>query len=184
MGREIDLAGLLQQVADGDRRAFAELYRATSPRLFAIAIRMLRSADLAEDVLQEAYVLIWRKAYRYQPERGAATAWLSAIVRNCAIDLLRARAKAPVVAEDVEAEAEPDPIEVVDADRLWMSIRTNDRLRLCLAKLPEEQRRCILLAYYYGKSHEEIAVAVCSPLGTVKSWVRRGLLKLKDCMDE
>lgn len=181
MGQEVDLAGLLQQVADGDRRAFGELYRVTSPRLFAIAIRMLRSSDLAEDVLQEAYLLIWRKADRYRPERGAATAWLAAIVRNCAIDLLRARAKAPLV--DADAEAEPDPIEVVDADRLWLAIRSNDRLRLCLATLPEEQRRCILLAYYYGKSHEEIAVAVGSPLGTVKSWVRRGLLKLKDCLD-
>ncbi len=161
--------------------AFAELYRATSPKLFAIALRMLRASDLAEDALQSAYLLIWRKADRYRREKGSAMAWMAAIVRHSAIDVLRRRSADAPLTDAVELEAEAAPAD--NSDLQWLVIRAGDRLRRCLGELQEEERRCILLAYYDGKSHGEIASAISRPLGTVKSWLRRGLLKLKDCVE-
>ena len=158
MDRTVDLAELLVRTSAGDRMAFAELYRATSPKLFAIAMRMLRASDLAEDVLQTAYLLIWRKADRYRPEQGHAMAWMAAIVRHCAIDVLRRRARDNPVADPVDFEAEAVVDE--DADARWVAIRAGDRLRRCLGELQDQERRCILLAYYGGKSHGEIASAI------------------------
>jgi RNA polymerase sigma-70 factor (ECF subfamily) len=172
----------LEKVAAGDRQAFAELYRQASPKLFAIALRMVRASDTAEEILQEAFLLIWRKADRYRPERGEAFAWMVAIVRNCAIDIIRSRTRTTALIVDVEEV--PEPVHVVDADELWAMTRVGDKMRGCLQALQKEQRICIYLAYYYGKSHEEIAAAVQRPLGSVKSWVRRGLLKLKDCLEQ
>jgi RNA polymerase sigma-70 factor (ECF subfamily) len=173
-----DLDALLEKVAAGDRDDFAALYRATSPKLFAIALRMLRAADLAEDVLQASYLQIWRKAGRYRRDQGQALAWMATIVRHCAIDVLRSRARELVV-EDPKEMSEASL--AVDADALWLGIRAGDQLRHCLGQLQDWERRCILLAYYKGMSQGEIAAAVGRPLGSVKSWMRRGLLKLKDC---
>jgi RNA polymerase sigma-70 factor (ECF subfamily) len=178
----VDYAELLARTSAGDRAAFAELYRATSPRLFAIALRMLRASDLAEDALQNAYVLIWQKADRYHREQGHAMAWMTTIVRNCAIDVLRSQTRVIRVPEVSGSDAEP--VIAVDADALWASLRTGDRLRQCLEKLQDLERVSICLAYYAGKNHEEIALTLKRPLGSVKSWVRRGLIKLKDCMEE
>ena len=180
MKRSAELAPLLEKVAARDRQAFGELYRQASPKLFAIALRMVRASDTAEEILQEAFLLIWRKADRYRPERGEAFAWMVAIVRNCAIDILRSRARTSALV--VDGEQEPEPVDTVDAEELWAATCIGDKMRACLQELQKEQRICIHLAYYYGKSHEEIATAVGRPLGSVKSWIRRGLLKLKDCL--
>lgn len=180
MERSAELAPLLDKVASGDRQAFAELYRLTSPKLFAIALRMARASDVAEEILQEAFLLVWRKADRYRPERGDPFGWMVAIVRNCAIDRLRSKARSTALI--VEVDDVPEPVNFVDADELWAATRVGDKMRICLQELQKEQRICIYLAYYYGKSHEEISAAIGRPLGSVKSWVRRGLLKLKDCL--
>ena len=151
MEQGVDIAGLIEKTAAGDRQAFAELYRVSSPKLFAIALRMLRSSDRAEDVLQTTYLLIWRKADRFRRESGSGFAWMAAIVRNCAIDVLRSGRQTVVLAEALQREDVPPPL--VGADVLWTQIRTGHRLRDCLGELPEQQRRCILLAYYEGKSY-------------------------------
>jgi RNA polymerase sigma-70 factor (ECF subfamily) len=179
----VDLAELLERTSAGDRMAFAELYRATSPKLFAIGLRMLRASDLAEDALQSAYLLIWRKADRFRREEGNPMAWMAAIVRHSAIDVLRRRSHESPLADADAVAFEAEAATEEDADARWAAISAGDRLRRCLGELQEQERHCILLAYYEGKSHGEIASTIGRPLGSVKSWLRRGLLKLKDCVE-
>ncbi len=169
------LGPLLQATAQGDRQAFARVYQLSSARLFAVALRITRRRETAEDALQDAYVTIWRKAGQYYPDRGAPMAWMTTIVRSRAIDHLRKRA---------ETDREPAVEPVADGyDEVLVNAGTLE-IRGCLDALPENQRKAILLAYYYGLTHPELAVELAAPLGTVKSWVRRGLLQLKECVDQ
>ena len=168
---EVDPLGPLLAAAGGDRRAFQRLYQISSPRLFAIAVRILRRRDLAEEALQDAFVAIWQRAGQYQAARGAPMAWMGTVVRNRAIDLLRRGGQEVTGLEpDRHARAEPALSDLAE------------NVRNCLATLQESQRRAILLAYYYGMTHQELADRLDAPLGTVKSWVRRGLLQIKDCL--
>ena len=173
---------LLIAAGHGDRGAFARLYDASAPTLFAVSLRTLRRRDLAEDVLQEAFLTIWRKARQYRPDRGHPLAWMIAIVRNRAIDRLRAESRAggpPVAYEENFGTAPVDePGEPPIPGDLAQSIRT------CIELLKNNYRKSILLAYYYGLTHEELAARLKTPLGTVKSWVRRGLNQLKGCLDQ
>ena len=177
LGKVDPLPRLLAATARGDRAAFRQLYQLSSPRLYAVALRLLRRKDLAEDALQESYVAIWRKAGQFRPERGEPLAWMGRIVRNRAIDRLRAE-RPQDRSESIDAVAETalaDPD--FEANR---PDRAGAALRGCLDKLKVEQRRTIILAYYYGMTHDELAAQMNVPLGTVKSWIRRGLLQLKD----
>ena len=179
---EIDpLQDLLAATARGDRAAFQRAYQLSSSRLYPIALRLLSRRDAADEVLQEAYVLIWRKATLYRPEKGRPLAWMAAIVRNCAIDRLRSEARQPRTTETwdeaAEAKADPSVMAMPEADRI------DPGLQRCLEQLQESQRHAILLAYYHGMTHEELSAQLAVPLGTVKSWVRRGLLQLRDCLD-
>lgn len=175
-------ADLIAGAGRGDRDAFAALYRETSGRLMAIAFRMLGRRDIAEEVLQEAFVSIWRRASQFDPARGRAFTWLAAIVRYRAIDRLRADGRER---HDVELPEDGD-------GALPENLITDPRhhepeamaVRKCLAGLSEDQRRAITLAYYYGLTHEELADRLQAPLGTVKSWVRRGLLQLRTCLEQ
>ncbi len=174
---ELDSLGpLLQATAQGDRQSFARVYQLASGRLFAIALRITRRREAAEDVLQEAFVTIWRKAGQYYPDRGSPMAWMTTIVRSRAIDYLRSK---PAEAPEPEVEAAPAD----DRNDAWESLGTLE-IRRCLDALPDNQRKAILLAYYYGMTHTELAAELAAPLGTVKSWVRRGLLQLKECVDQ
>ena len=180
---ELDpLEELLVAAGRGDRQAFARLYNLSASRLLAIALRILRQREPAEEVLQEAYLTIWKKASQYHPDRGRPLAWMGTIVRHRAIDLLRSQNREPRshtgfddvieggLGDDVATEA---PFDQID-----------ESLRGCLEKLQSKQQKAIVLAYYYGHTHEELVSALDAPLGTVKSWVRRGLLQLKECLDE
>ena len=175
------LEPLLCASGNGDRAAFAELYRLSASRLYPIALRILRRPEAAEDVLQEAYVLIWRKAAQFHPSRGRPLPWMAAIVRNRAIDRLRAQAREPQDPAhwDDLAEGLADPAASASAAAAPDALA----VRGCLERLQENQRQAILLAYYGGLTHEELAARLEAPLGTVKSWVRRGLLQLKDCLE-
>ncbi len=171
------LRQLLQAAGAGDRQAFARVYQLASPRLFAIALRIARRRDMAEDILQEAFLTIWEKADRYDPERGSPLAWMSTIVRYRAIDRLRRREASDPVGTGDEAESlteTPDLEDTIEAHQVAGDVRDG------LALLGEKQREAILLAYYYGMTHEELASRLGAPLGTVKSWVRRGLLQLRE----
>lgn len=176
-----ELGDLLSRTAGGDAAAFAELYRASSPQLFALAVRMLKRRDLAEEVLQEAFVSIWSKAGRYDPAKGSPLTWMASIVRNRALDRLRARRpEQPIDEEERAAEwADPAPspldaaLQSADARALWE----------CMKILEEGPRDAILRVYYEGLTHQELAARTGIALGTIKSWVRRGLVRLKGCLE-
>lgn len=162
------LEQLLAQVAEGDMYAFGRLYDVTSGRLFAIGFRILREEAAAQDAVQEAYVNIWRKAKLYDPARGSPIGWMSVIVRNVALNMIRAdRPTEPIDDLDI-------PVAPVDPP--------DSRLGQCLKLLPADQGNAIILTYTYGLTHSELAEHLSVPLGTAKSWVRRGMLALKECM--
>ncbi|WP_423823119.1 sigma-70 family RNA polymerase sigma factor [Salinisphaera sp. SPP-AMP-43] len=179
------LAAWLQAVANGDESAFQKLYAATSPQLYALLLRMLRSPERAQDALQDAYVRIWQKADTYSPERGAPLTWLLSIARYRALDLLRRRQP------EVAMPEEPDRVATLLEDEQSLSpLQENENqqslaaVNACLKNLSDEQRDSVLLAYYEGLTHQELAERFDAPLGTVKSWIRRGLLRLRDCLTE
>lgn len=174
-------AELLLRTAKGDRGAFAALYRALSPQLFSLAIRMLKRRDLAEEVLQEAFVIIWTKASSFDPGKGTPMAWSASILRNQCLDRLRVRRpESPIEDEQSAAEwADPSP------GPLDMALTSADARALgaCLDRLESGPRDAIMRVYYEGLTHAELAERTAIPLGTLKSWIRRGLMRLKECLD-
>jgi RNA polymerase sigma-70 factor (ECF subfamily) len=163
-----------------DREAFAGLYRLTAPQLFGLALRILRRRDWAEEAVQECFVTIWRRAKDYRPDLGPALPWITVILRNKCLD--RLRRERPLLPLDDTAAAErpdegPSPLEGA------LASEEAKRLKRCLDQLDEDQRKSIRLAYYEGLTHEQLAARVAAPLGTVKSWIRRGLQRLKRCLE-
>lgn len=173
---------LAQLARSGDREAFARLYRLTAPKLFGFALRILRRRDLAEEALQEAFVSIWRHAGEFKPEKALPQTWLAAIVRNRALDLLRSRRPEDPLDDDEQMEALPS--EFPDPLQKTLASREARALLECLDQLPGKQRQVILLSYFHGLSHAELAQRVAEPLGTVKTWIRRGLESLKRCLEK
>jgi RNA polymerase sigma-70 factor (ECF subfamily) len=173
-------AELMQRIGRRDQSAFRELYDATSSHLFAIALRIVRQRDLAEDVLQESFVSIWDRAPDYDPVRGSAMSWLVTIVRHRAIDTLRRLGSRP---EGASAGDEALAFLVSGSDTA--ADRGADRRALdrCLGELEDMPRRAVVYAYAYGYTHEELAARLKTPLGTIKSWIRRSLDRLKLCLD-
>jgi RNA polymerase sigma-70 factor (ECF subfamily) len=177
----VSLAALLETIATGDRAAFATLYQATSGRLFAVALGMTRRRDVAEEVLQDAYLRIWHKARLYRRDRGQAIGWLVTIVRRTALDRLRQGRNDPLGGHAVEHR---DEVFDGDADLGEWLRGVGEDVRDCLGRLSEAQQRAVMLAFYHGLTHEELAERLDVPLGTAKSWVRRGLERLKKCLDD
>lgn len=172
---------LLKAVSRGDRDAFRAIYDATSAKLFSVAIRILKRSDLAEDVIQDVYLKIWDVAGNYRPDLGSPIGWMVAITRNRAIDVLRKRTE--VGFEDQSESGErvdesPDPFQMTAQNNELKS------LLACMEKLNPDQRQCLLMAYYYGYTHDEIADRLTTPVGTVKSWIRRGLIKVQECLGD
>jgi RNA polymerase sigma-70 factor (ECF subfamily) len=174
------LARLLRGCAAGDREAFAELYRQTAPQLFGVALRILRQKERAEDVLQESFVAIWQRAADYDAAKGAPMTWLMTILRNRAIDALRRGASHPDQSAEPESVLLEIPAGAADSADRGMALRA---LQDCLAELERPQRHAMLMVYAYGLTQEELAARMATPLGTVKSWIRRSLMRLKKCLD-
>lgn len=173
---------LLAQVARGDREAFATLYRTTSRLVFAICIRMLRDRAEAEDVLQDVYVVVWDKANQFDPRRAQATTWLTSIARHRAIDRLRAAPQLASTAPIELAESMPDPRP--SAAAVADSAQQRARLDDCFAELEPQRRQLIRVAFFEGVTYEQLASRVKAPLGSVKSWIRRGLAQLRTCLEQ
>lgn len=171
--RREQLESLLKKAADGDMLAFRELYDSVADRLLAITNNILRDTQIAEDAVQEALLRIWRNAARYDPTKGAPLAWMGVIARNAALDMMQRRPAVELLEAADTLDLATPAIEPPDA-----------RLGQCLGRLPPEQSRAIVMMYTYGLSHSELAEKLTVPLGTVKSWVRRGMLSLKECMEE
>ncbi len=178
-----EIETLIGQVAGGDRSAFRALYRESSAKLFGIALRICRDRAVAEDVLQDAFVEIWRRTGQFAAGRGSGISWLSVIVRSRAIDHLRKRgrvaARETAGSAETEAlvEAMPDPAQVADGGVEYMA------LAACLEQLDPAQREQVLLAYYEGHSREELAARYDAPVNTIKTRLRRALAALRTCLD-
>ncbi len=176
------LETLLAATAAGDEKAFGCLYAETNTRIFAVILRIVARRDLAEEILQEVFLTIWDRAADYRPDKGAPMAWLTTIGRNRALDRYR-RKRREVPLDAIEGsehwvDSAPSPLD-------WAMVSADSRrLKHCLEGLGEEQRRCILMASIEGYTYNELSMRFDTPLGTIKSWVRRGLHRLKVCLEQ
>lgn len=170
----------MTRIAAGERAALRQLYEATSAKLFGVCLRILSDRDESEDVLQEVYLTVWRRADRFEPGRASVMTWISTIARNRAIDRLRARgplAHADTL-EDVEiADGAPS------AETLVAAAQSDSALARCLEELDVRTANIIRTAFFDGVTYEALALRAGAPLGTVKSWIRRGLAKLRGCLE-
>lgn len=177
---EDPLRDLMHAMAGGDRQAFEKLYRLTSPRLFAVALRMLRRHAWAEEVLHDSFITAWNRAASYNGALSSPMTWLTHIVRNRAIDWMRG--------SDNQLDELDDGLQQSlsgDSDEPLRHLQHNAEAKVladCMAHLPSEQRQSLVLAYYQGLSHGEVSDHLQQPLGTIKSWIRRALEHLKSCV--
>jgi len=173
------LQSLLDRCAAADSSALERLYELASPLLFAALTRILRRRALAEEALQDVFVSIWQRASQFQASRGRPMAWMMSIARYRAIDLLRHERSSPALVPDLPERGEPGDEKEEPAS--WMP--ATGLLERCLGLLNDQQRSCLELAYVGGNSHEDISRLTGNPLGTVKSWIRRGLQSLRKCLE-
>jgi len=176
------LVHLILDCQDNEQEALAELYALCSAQLFGVLLRILRQESLAEEGLQETFIKIWNNADRYHQSQGTPVTWMTSIARNQAVDILRRRSS-----RENHESAYPAAFanDTGDKAKSFLDMESDsEALMICLEKLEEPARDCIVRAYCEGYSHEELAEAHERPLGTVKSWIRRGLLSLRGCLDE
>lgn len=178
MSADDDLPRLLAAVADGDRTALRSVYERHSVRLFGVANAILRDRDVAADAVQDAFLKISRRASQFDPVRGSAEAWLAGIVRHAALDIIRARGRETPTDDPSLGDTAVAP----EAEERLAASAQGQRLRDCLAGLEPKNREGIILAFVHGLSHPQVAARLGLPLGTVKSWIRRGLLALRECL--
>jgi RNA polymerase sigma-70 factor (ECF subfamily) len=180
LGARERLASALRRVAEKDAAALEEVYAATSAKLFGICLRILKDREEAEDALQEVYVKVWRSAASFDPARASPITWLATLARNRAIDNLRSSARSRGT-EPIEAGLEmPDS----QKDAFSAASEGEDRVRLaaCIGELDQHQSSAIRSAFLDGATYNELAERSEIPLGTMKSWIRRGLLRLRECL--
>lgn len=173
----------LTQTARGNRRSFAALYAATSGQLFAVLLRVLNRRDWAEEALQDCYVRIWQKAGTYDASKSAPMTWMVTVARHRALDLLRMRRPEYELPQNEAQESIDDLPQMVD-EREDPEARASEqqnveRLLESLKSMPAEHRRALMLALYEGYTHEELSLIMNLPLGTVKTWIRRALARLR-----
>jgi RNA polymerase sigma-70 factor (ECF subfamily) len=175
-----ELRILLEGCAAADSAALQRLYVLTAPLLLACLMRILRRRALAEEALQDVFVSIWQRAAQFRAARGRPMAWMMSIARYRAIDLLRHERSAPALVPELPDRGEASE-EVRDEPTHWLP--ASGLLERCLALLSDRQRNCLELAFVAGNSHEDISRLTGSPLGSVKSWIRRGLQSLRQCLE-
>jgi RNA polymerase sigma-70 factor (ECF subfamily) len=176
------LQSLLGRCAAADSNALQRLYELVSPILFACVTRILRRRAIAEEALQDVFISIWQQAGQFTAVRGRPMAWMMSIARYRAIDLLRRERFAPtLVAQPPEPRTMDIEPESEGSSAAWLP--SAELMQRCLALLSNQQTQCLELAFVEGHSHENIARLVGSPLGTVKSWIRRGLRSLRQCLE-
>jgi len=178
------LAAALAMVGRGDRAALRQVYEMTAAKLFGICLRICGERASAEDVLQTVYIKVWERAGQFDAARASPITWLATIARNAAIDWRRSvagRAARDTLPEQAAfAVADDTP----RADQSLVAAEEGDRLHHCLGELEDRTRVCIRAAFFDGSTYAELAARENVPLGTMKSWIRRGLLRLKDCLGD
>jgi RNA polymerase sigma-70 factor, ECF subfamily len=174
-----ELVWLLAAVAKGDQAAFERLYQATRAKLYGAALRILRRADLADEVIQETYLKVWSSAGQFDPAIASPITWMVAIARNRAIDLVRKKS-------EISLEQEPEAMQVpAESPDPLAGRHASDELRrllACMGTLDEERRRLVLLAYYSGLSRDQLAARFDTPVNTIKTRLRRALSDIRECL--
>lgn len=175
-----DLAETMQRVAHGDKEAFSALYDALAPMVFGIVVKVVRDRAQSEEVAQEVMVDLWRQAARYRPEAGSVTTWAATIAHRRAVDRVRS---AQASADREQAQAAREHATAFDEVAEQVETRLeSEQVRRCLRGLTELQRQAVTLAYYRGLTYREVAAALRTPLPTIKTRMRDGLIRLRDCM--
>lgn len=174
-----DYEAALEACARGERFALRALYDQESRRLLGVTLRIVRDRETAQDVLQEAFLLVWQRAGQYQRALGSARGWLYTVVRHRALDEARRKQHETPAGDDLEAIADAAGLRAADTES---PADQAGAIEHCLGALEERKRECILAAFVEGHTHEQIAQRIAAPLGSVKSWIRRGLLALKECL--
>ncbi|MBW4550724.1 MAG: sigma-70 family RNA polymerase sigma factor [Aphanocapsa sp. GSE-SYN-MK-11-07L] len=175
-----DHAAALIACARGDRNALRQLYEQEASQLIGVAMKILQRRDLADEVVQDAFVQIWHKAATFDPKRGSGRGWIFSVVRYRALNTLRKTAREVAVDDEMLLSKQPDTATDL-LDRLSRATEA-EALKRCLEQLETPKKQSILLAYVNGYSHPQIAAQLQAPLGTVKAWIRRGLLALRECL--
>ncbi|MEW6449275.1 MAG: sigma-70 family RNA polymerase sigma factor [Pseudomonadota bacterium] len=170
---EAQIAAAIARCAAGERAAVRVIYDHEAARMVGVARRILKRQDLAEEAVQDCFMRVWRAARSFDPQKGAARSWLYTILRNCALSILRDEGR--FVSDD-------EKIEDAATESALSLLPETSALRRCLEQLDPERRSVVVLAYVHGLSHGELAGKLGVPLGTVKSWVRRSLISLQECM--
>jgi RNA polymerase sigma-70 factor, ECF subfamily len=180
MSTQAELVWLLAAVARGDGDAFKRLYDATRAKLYGVLLRILRRPELAEDVMQETYLTVWSTADKFDPTLASPITWIVAMARNRAIDIMRKAGESSIEEEGPEALA-ANAESVGPPPRREMTDELR-RLLACLGKLDPEKQRIMLLAYYSGWSREQLAEKLDIPVNTIKTWLRRSLIEIRECL--
>ena len=174
------ISALLSQVGLGNRSDFGKLYDLTAAKLFGVCLRILRDRAEAEDALQEVFIKIWHNAARFQQAQASPMSWLIAIARNQAIDKLRAR-RAPAVELDQAYEVQDD---APGPEASLMAVDEKSKIDHCLDQLPKDRAAAVRAAYVEGFSYLELATRFQLPLNTLRTWLRRSLLSLRECLEQ
>ena len=174
-----ELVWLMAAVAKGDQAAFERLYGATRAKLYGVALRILRRHDLADEVMQETYLKIWNSAGQFDPALSSPITWMVAIARNRAIDQVRKKTEVSIDEDPAVLEIAADSPDPLAKREMTEELR---RLLACMGRLDEERRRLVLFAYYDGWSREQLAVKFDKPVNTVKTWLRRALMEIRECL--
>jgi RNA polymerase sigma-70 factor (ECF subfamily) len=176
---QAELVWLLGAVAKGDVAAFERLYGATRAKLYGVLLRILRKPELAEEVMQETYLKVWKMAEKFDPALASPITWMVAMARNRAIDIVRKRGET-----SIEDEPEAENVAAETAQPLARREMNDELKRLlgCLGKLDPEKQRIVLLAYYSGWSREQLSAMLDIPVNTIKTWLRRSLIEIRECM--
>ncbi|MGO2007971.1 sigma-70 family RNA polymerase sigma factor [Vreelandella alkaliphila] len=184
IANDFDYADVLARCARGEQAALHQLYRQEGARLLGVVMRIVKDRGMAEDIVHDACLNIWQRADSFDPERGSARTWIFSIARHLALNAIRQRDRE--IRVDID-----DPGELADDDTYQQSLsttakafdwQTGQQMDECLQQLETERRNCVLHAYVDGLSHAEIAAHTGAPLGTVKAWIKRSLLRLRECM--
>jgi RNA polymerase sigma-70 factor (ECF subfamily) len=173
---------LLRKSARGDWQSFSVFYAMTSPRVFGLILHMTNYSQACEDLLQEVYIKVWKQADNYTPDKARVTTWLTSIARNSTIDWMRSQKSGM---DRLTTDQSPEALDLaggVDPEDETEAIASEESLARCMDLLSDPQRQVIFLAYGQGLTHAEMVNKLGSPLGTVKSWVRRGLESLRNCL--
>ncbi|MFI5581809.1 ECF RNA polymerase sigma factor SigK [Streptomyces sp. NPDC051822] len=175
-----DLTDVVQEVARGDKQAFSALYDALAPLVFGITVKVVRDRAQAEEVAQEVMIDLWRQAARYRPEAGSVTTWAGTIAHRRAVDRVRS---AQAAADRDQAHAAREHSTAYDEVAEQVQTRLeSEQVRRCLRGLTELQRQAVTLAYYGALTYREVAESLRTPLPTIKTRMRDGLIRLRDCM--